>query len=57
MSEQCHVRVHKDKILNRWEQLSREMFPVASDKSRAAIRNHLPEVMDVLCGVIETGVF
>ncbi len=51
MSDQCHVRVHKDKILNRWEQLSREMFPSASDKSRAAIRNHLPELTDALCEV------
>ena len=57
MSDQCHVRVHKDKILNRWEKLSREMFPSASDKSRASIRNHLPELMDALCDVIETGIF
>lgn len=57
MTDQCHIRIHKAKILNRWEQLSRELFPAATDKSRGAIRNHLPELIDALCDVVETGVF
>ncbi len=57
MSVKCHVRVNKDKILNLWEQLSREKFHSSSDKSRTAVRNHLPELTDALCDVIETGIF
>lgn len=57
MPEQCHIKVYKEKILNRWERISREMFPAATDKSRTAIRNHLPQLIDALCEVIETGVF
>lgn len=34
---------------------SREMFPTFSDKSRAAIRDHVPQLMDTLCDMIETG--
>ncbi len=57
MSDQCHIRIHKDKILTRWESISREKFPAASDKSRAAVRNHLPQLIDALCDGLETGSF
>ncbi len=57
MPEQCHIRIQKNKILDRWEQLSRKMFPAASDKSRNAVRDHLPQLTDALCDVMETGVF
>jgi signal transduction histidine kinase len=57
MTDQCHIRIKKDKILKRWEELSREMLSSATDKSRAALRDHIPQLMDALCDVIETGVF
>ncbi len=57
MQDSCLIRTHKDKILNRWELLSREVFPAATDKSRTAIRDHLPQLTDALCDVIETGIF
>lgn len=57
MPNKCFIRENKDKILVRWEILSREMFPSASDKSRVAVRDHLPQLTDALCDVIESGVF
>lgn len=57
MPKKSHIRTHKDEILSRWENLSREMFPASTDKSRTAIRNHLPQLTEALCEVIETGVF
>ncbi len=57
MPKRCYVRIHRDQILNRWEALSRKAFPAATDKSRASVRDHLPQLTEALCDAIETGVF
>ncbi len=54
MAESCHIRIQKQKILARWEYLSRQKLPAAADKSRTAILDHLPELFDALCEVLET---
>ncbi len=54
MDQNYHLIIEKEKILTRWEALSREMFPAASDKSRAAVRDHLPQLLDALCEVLDT---
>jgi signal transduction histidine kinase len=57
MTEACAIRQYKEKILSKWESLSKERFPAASDKTRAAVRDHLPELVDALCKVLESRAF
>ncbi len=57
MSTASYIRIHKNKILLRWEKVSRELIDPANDKSRSEIRDHLPELIDALCDVVERGVF
>lgn len=56
MDIQNHISKDREKILSVWESISREKFPSASDKSRANIRNHLPQLLDALCLVLKNGV-
>ncbi len=55
MSVPCFLRENKEKILSGWEELSRATFPAATLKSRTAVRDHLPQLVDALCEMLETG--
>lgn len=57
MTTKCTLRNNKEEILRKWEALSKSRFPSAADKTRASMRDHLPELIDALCEVIETNVF
>ena len=54
MTQACFLREKQEKVLNEWISISKKRFPAASDKSRTAIRDHVPEMMNLLCEVIET---
>jgi signal transduction histidine kinase len=47
----------KERILELWEKASLARLPEARKLSRTAIRDHIPGVLQVLCKILETGVF
>ncbi len=55
MNENCEIRDRKERILCEWETISKLRFPSASDKSRFALRDHLPQLIDALFDVMDTG--
>ena len=56
MANHCSLRTNQKALLENWVSISKTRFPAASDKSRAAIRDHLPDLMELLCVVVETKV-
>ncbi len=55
--EACkHLISKKEKILNRWEQLSIAKLPQAQNLSKSAIRDHIPNVFNSLCDILESKV-
>lgn len=57
MNASAHLRANKEKILRRWEEISLANLPEAQALSRTAIRDHVPQVFNALCDVLDTGVF
>lgn len=57
MNTTCRIRSSKEKILQIWEKASIEKFPNSTGMSRLAIRDHLPNVFDALCTILETGIY
>lgn len=53
ITDASFLRNIKEDVLSQWETISRASFPAASDKSRSAVRDHLPQLMDFLCDVLE----
>ncbi len=56
MGQPCALRLNSDRVLDSWITLSKERFSAATDKSRQAVRDHLPDLMSLLCEVVETGI-
>lgn len=49
-----HLTTHKGLILKRWEELSIAKVPEAKNLSRGILRDHIPQVFDAMCEVLET---
>jgi signal transduction histidine kinase len=57
MSSECFLRNDKEMLLSNWEKLAKAELPSADEKSHKAILDHLPELIDALCVVIESKKF
>ncbi len=58
MTPRCFLRNDKETLLSKWEAVARAELPAAREtQSRKAVRDHLPELVDALCEVIESRKF
>lgn len=57
MLTSCLLREVKENVLSKWEGIAKAKLPAAEEKSRQSIRDHLPELVDALCDVIESKTF
>ena len=54
MAKACVLEGRTEEVMTTWERLSRAYFDSASDKSRVAVRDHLPPLLDALVEVLKS---